>query len=236
MKRLPSAAFLDRAILAGRVGPGEAASVAEYLYLHYSTLPASSVEPEAHIQRFAHEIELSAHVLGELSPHPPRVLAEFADARRPELEARLRRRALVDGHGDLRPAHFNLGREIRLIDALDCDVQLRQVDPWEELSLLAMMSGELGAAWFGPALAQAFVERAVRSACGSSRSEARSGVERPSQALLAFYTAYHALVRARLAYAHLHQASATRTHHWARRARRFVAIARAGFDGWTALG
>ena len=127
---------------------------------------------------------------------------------------------MIDGHGDLRPEHLSLGDAVQLIDALDCDVRLRQLDPWEELSLLALMAAEQGAGWFGPLLARAYASRA----------------HGPPPELLAFYCAYHAFTRARLAFDHLRRNPRQRAHHWGRLTRRFMRMTEAALQGWSALG
>ncbi|MEN9774516.1 MAG: hypothetical protein RL322_1586 [Pseudomonadota bacterium] len=235
MQRLPAADFLDRRLSEGRVSLEDAAAVAAMLHRLYRDLPASAIETDAFAARFVREIEHSVALLGPVLNRFPGISSRRLDAVRPILTARVHGACLVDGHGDLRPAHVHLGEEISLIDALDCDSVLRQVDPWEELCLLAMMAAEIGAAWFGPALGRAFESAQDRSR--SARSAPRAGAtDRPPAPLLAFYTGYHALVRARLAYAHLLDPAAGHRRVWLRRARRFAAMAGAGFEGWSVLG
>jgi aminoglycoside phosphotransferase family enzyme len=45
------------------------------------------------------------------------------------LEARVHRRRIVDGHGDLRPEHIRLDRQVRIIDCLEFNPRLHAVDP-----------------------------------------------------------------------------------------------------------
>jgi len=185
--------------------------------------------------RFVHEIERSIALLGPVLDCPAGTCGRRLDKALPMLAAQVQRACIVDGHGDLRPAHLHLGEAISLIDALDCNPVLRQVDPWEELCLLAMMAAEMGAAWLGPALGRAFESAgaALRDAPSAVGSRA---TDRPPTPLLAFYTGYHALVRARLAYAHRLDPAAGHPAIWSRRARRFASMACAGFEGWSALG
>ena len=234
MKRLPAEGFFDRALMAGRVGCTELARVARYLEQFYLVLPASSLSSERYVERFRREIELSCAVLEPIAPKMAAALVARLDALSPLLESRQRDGGLVDGHGDLRPAHLCLAAEVSLIDALDCDPMLRQVDPWEELCLLGLMAGELGAAWLGPVLArQVRVDRRHRP---GRDMVLRNRLRRPRPELLAFYTAYHALTRARLAYAHLEHNPGGRRRHWLELSQRLARMAEAGLAGWNALG
>ena len=52
------------------------------------------------------------------------------------LLGRLRRRHIVDGHGDLRPEHIWLGDEVKIIDCIEFNARLRAIDPLEEIACL----------------------------------------------------------------------------------------------------
>jgi len=129
---------------------------------------------------------------------------------------------MVEAHGDLRPEHVCLTDPIELIDRLEFDRLLRLLDPWEELCLLGLLCAVAGGAWIGPRLART-LEQAMPQA-------------RPAGALLAFYCTHHALVRARLALAHLRDARAARRRHWLALTRRYLSYAEAALDGWNSLG
>jgi aminoglycoside phosphotransferase family enzyme len=221
MKRLAAAGFLDAALDAGQLHPDEVGRIATRLRDLHRQAPVSSVEPSRFAERFVAEIEIGAELLGVWGGAAAATLAARARSLRGELERRVREAAVIDGHGDLRPAHLSLDDEVRLIDALDCDALLRQVDPWEELSLLALMAAEQGAGWFGPLLARSY---------GSSAWMA------PCPELLAFYCAYHAFTRARLACDHLRRSPAQRVDHWQGLTRRFMRSTEASLQGWSALG
>ena len=233
MKRLRASSFLDQALAAGGVGLADMDRIAARLRAMHAGAPVSRIEPARFAGRFAAEIDTGARVLGNWAGPAATALSALAQSLEYRLEERVRQRCVIDGHGDLRPAHLNLGEAVRVIDALDCDRMLRQVDPWEELSLLALMSAELGAAWFGPVLARRY--RTIRVDYGRSSTGAPVA-DPPEPELLAFYCAYHAFTRARLAWAHLGHSPGDRVRHWARLARRFMRSTEAALDGWTALG
>jgi len=104
------------------------------------------------------------------------------------IAARLRRRRIVDGHGDLRPEHIWLDDEIRIIDCLEFNPRLRIVDPFDEVAYLCLECERLGAAWVG-----AYIQRRMKRLL-------RDG---PADELFTFYRCHRAMLRARLAIAHL---------------------------------
>jgi predicted kinase len=110
-----------------------------------------------------------------------------AQARRwaPELARRAARGLVVDGHGDLRAEHVLLeGDRILVVDRLEFDAELRQADVAEDLAFLTMDLERLGARWAA--------ERLVEGYAGAG------GDPGPPE-LLAFFGAYRALVRAKVA-------------------------------------
>jgi aminoglycoside phosphotransferase family enzyme len=126
------------------------------------------------------------------------------------LEARVRRRRIVDGHGDLRPEHIWLDHQVRIIDCLEFNPRLRAVDPFDEIAYLDLECERLGAAWAGRYL-RARVERGLR--------------EDLSLALYHFYRSYRATLRARLAIAHLSEPRPRTPEKWPRLARAYLSIA-----------
>jgi aminoglycoside phosphotransferase family enzyme len=131
-------------------------------------------------------------------------------------EARLRARAaaqhIVEGHGDLRPEHVCLLEPPVVIDCLAFNRDLRILDAADEISYLAMECERLGAAWFGEALVQAY------------RQAAGDGV---APAVVHFYSAYRALVRAKLAAWHTHDVPSEGRGKWIGRALEYLGLAEA---------
>jgi aminoglycoside phosphotransferase family enzyme len=125
------------------------------------------------------------------------------DRLRARADAALRERALSgalrDGHGDLRPEHIALLDPPRVIDALEFDAALRAQDPFEELAFLALECERLGAAWIGPRLMAQWSATCREPAPGD---------------LMPLYTARRALLRARLALAHLLEPDVRHTERW----------------------
>jgi hypothetical protein len=122
----------------------------------------------------------------------------FVDAHARELERRGERGLMRDGHGDLRCEHVLLGPPIRVVDRIEFDPALRQMDVARDLAFLAMDLEAHGRRWAARELV-----RAYRHADGDPGSER----------LRCFYSAYWALVRAKVALI------AAGTHHGALRRR-----------------
>ena len=117
---------------------------------------------------------------------------------------------VVEGHGDLRPEHVCLGPSPLVIDCLEFRADLRCLDPVDELAFLAMECERLGAAGIGRIL--------------FDRYRRRTGDD-PSRALINFYKAVNALIRARIAILHLRETPVRDPAKWPRRAAEYLAIA-----------
>src|SRR6516162_1148367 len=124
----------------------------------------------------------------------------------------LARRRLVDGHGDLRPEHIWLGSPIKIIDCLEFNPRLRAVDPFDEIAFLTLECERLGAAWTGK-----YIRRGV----------SRGLPDGVSNDLFLFYRCNRAMLRARLAIAHLMEPKPRTPEKWPRLARTYLAIAAA---------
>ena len=108
----------------------------------------------------------------------------FFAARRDELEARAGAGRVRDGHGDLRAEHVLLDHGVEVVDCLEFDPALRIADVGCDLAFLTMDLEALGA----PA--------AARSVLAGYRA---AGGDPGDDALVAFFAAYRALVRAKVA-------------------------------------
>jgi aminoglycoside phosphotransferase family enzyme len=138
-----------------------------------------------------------------------RLQRRFLAACRAVLAARVRRRRIVDGHGDLRPEHIWLDHQVRIIDCLEFNPRLRVVDPFDEIAYLDLECERLGSAWTGRYI-RARVERGLH--------------EELPVALYHFYRSYRATLRARLAIAHLAEPKPRTPEKWPRLARTYLDI------------
>lgn len=237
MRRLPRARMLDQAIQAGTVEPADIDRVAARLRAFHLEGRQAGLSADRLVARISREQRRNRQRLADAARYlgagrgPVRAISQVlaqSDARwgeqRAACAARVAQGLMVEGHGDLRPEHVCLRDPVALIDGLEFSRSLRLLDPWEELCLFGLLCGVAGAAWIGPRLGRAY------------QAGAGGEIERPPAELLAFYTAHHALVRARLAYAHLLAPRGHRRLHWQRQTRRYLACAQAACEGWSALG
>jgi aminoglycoside phosphotransferase family enzyme len=221
MRRLPGDRMLDQLIAHGHVAPREIDTLVAVLGAFYRSAPAVALSPDDYLARFQYEQAANREVL--LRPQFHLTDAALAMDRLDQALAQhaglLRERALsrrvLDGHGDLRPEHVCLLQPPVVIDCLEFNPQLRQADPFDELAYLGMECGMAGAPWIGPRLV---------SGCAAAMGDS------PPAALLQLYTAYRALVRARLAMAHLLDTVPRLPDQWPPRASRYIACAMAALD------
>ena len=130
---------------------------------------------------------------------------------RPELfAARVRAGRIVEGHGDLRPEHICLEEPPAIMDCLEFSAQLRTLDVADELGFLALELERLGAPRLGRVLFDAY---------GQASSDF------PDAALVDFYQAFRACIRAALAIWHLKEARYRGTPQWPMRARHYLGLA-----------
>jgi len=140
------------------------------------------------------------------------VQRRFLTRRAGLLADRVRERRLVDGHGDLRPEHICLGDPVRIIDCIEFNPRLRAVDPFDEIAFLSLECERLGAAWIGRYIA---------------RRMKRTLQDGPADELFLFYRCHRAMLRARLAIAHLLEPNPRTPEKWPRQARAYLHLAMA---------
>jgi aminoglycoside phosphotransferase family enzyme len=217
MRRLPAKRMLDHVIGEGRVTRADIDALIDVLAPFYRSAARATLGPDAYLARFRREQARNREVLLQarfvLADAAP-ALDAFDTALRTQtrsLRQRVLQQRLVDGHGDLRPEHVCLLRPPVVIDGLEFDASLRQVDPFDEVEFLALECEMAGAPrWLGPHLL---------ARCAAALDDS------PPPALLQLYAASRALLRARLAAAHLLDAQPRTPQEWLPRARRYLARA-----------
>lgn len=216
MRRLPADRMLDRLIAADQLQPVQVEALALTLARFYQQAVPAPIDEAGLLARHHREQARNRQVLtdrrfglGEAMPALDRLDAAI-DRHADLLAQRVRQHHIVDGHGDLRPEHVCLVEPPVVIDGLAFNDALRQVDPFEELVALALECERLGAAWAGAQLLARCSERLD---------------DTPDPALVEIYRSGRALLRARLAAAHLYDAQPSRPAHWLAQARRYIALA-----------
>jgi aminoglycoside phosphotransferase family enzyme len=127
-------------------------------------------------------------------------------------DERARRGRIVEGHGDLRPAHISLGDPPQFIDCLEFARDPRILDIADELAFLALECERQGA----PELT-----RRIFADYGEL-----SGDDVPAP-LVHFYQSYRAGVRARLALGRLHEPAVRDPAKWTARTSDYLRLAAA---------
>jgi aminoglycoside phosphotransferase family enzyme len=221
MRRLPHEHMLAQGIAENRVDPGDIDALVAVLASFYRAATRVTVAAAEYVARFQRELAADREVL--LRPQfallgAAGALDRFETALQQHaalLADRAVRGCIVDGHGDLRPEHVCLLTPPVVIDCLEFNAPLRQVDPFDELAFLALECEVLGASWIGPRLLEGGTQ-----ALG----------EAPPAALLPLYTCHRALLRARLAMAHLLDPQPRMPQRWQPLAQRYIERAVAALD------
>jgi uncharacterized protein len=216
MVRLPAASMLDQAILDNTVSEASVERVACHLSAFYRHAAPIAMPSDAFIAKLRQTIEESAHdVAAAGAARAPfaatvRTLLAFLDERGSIPTARVACGRIVEGHGDLRPEHVYLGTSPAIIDCLEFSRDFRLVDPLEELAFLAMECTRLGAARWGERFLEVYLRETGDSAAG---------------ALVRFYMAARACLRAKLALGHLRNGDTCDPQKWRNHADDYIALA-----------
>ena len=218
MKRLDERFMLDRLIAERRLGPRDIDRLADMLADFYRSAEPTMLPQAVQLTEIRRTLAYNRSVLLDPRFTLPAGLVRRIDAVQRRfiaqcgglITARFRHRRIVDGHGDLRPEHIWLGERIRIIDCLEFNDRLRVVDPFDEIAYLALECERLGAAWAGARLRRRMT-RLLRDG--------------PTDALFTFYHGYRAMLRARLAIAHLYEPTPRTPQKWAPLARAYLVLA-----------
>jgi aminoglycoside phosphotransferase family enzyme len=150
MRRLPSEAMLDRAIAAGAFSVERLEVVGRMLARFYREQP--TIEVRDYVSRIRSQMETDRSELlaadlrlnAKLVESVASAQIAVCDMVQSELAMRARERRIVEGHGDLRPEHICLTDPPCVIDCLEFSLDLRTLDPGEELAFLSLECERLG--------------------------------------------------------------------------------------------
>ncbi|MBI2719714.1 MAG: hypothetical protein HY245_04615 [Rhizobiales bacterium] len=228
MKRLPARRMLDAAIAAKTVKEGDITRVGRILVDFYRATTPVWQSAETVISRFAAEHHRNADLLSSrqfdldrgLTGKVLRRMSRALEAVRPLLASRIANGAIVEGHGDLRPEHICLVTPPVIIDCLEFNRDLRLVDPFDEIAFLDLECQRLGAAWIGKKLLESLMRELPPA---------------PPPKLMAFYRGSRALLRARLALAHLTEPDPRTPAKWEPQARAYIELADAALGQFESI-
>jgi len=218
MRRLDERMTLERLLQQRRVETPQLDRLVARLVRFYRHARPVFISPGSHLSEWSRRLAANGRVLLD-----PRLTSACAMVERSDrlqrrflaelgamLGARVEQCRIVDGHGDLRPEHIWLDHEVTIIDCLEFNARLRAVDPFDEIAYLDVECERLGAAWAGRYI-KARVERGLREVL--------------PPALYHFYRSYRAMLRARLAIAHLAEPDPRTPEKWPRLAQSYLDIA-----------
>jgi aminoglycoside phosphotransferase family enzyme len=219
--------MLDYAIEHGTVREADVVGFAEKLTTFYLAAPPVMQSLEQVCQRIAAEHERNVVLLSDVRFELDHVMTEKVLkcmtkallTARTLLNLRVESGAFLEGHGDLRPEHVCLIAPPVVIDCLEFNRDMRLVDPFDEIAFLDLECERLGAPWVG---------QKVLDICQRELSS------RLPDGLFAFYRSARALLRARLALAHLIEPNPRMPEKWEPRARTYIKIAHAGLTRFEA--
>jgi uncharacterized protein len=217
MLRLPAERMLDARVRARTLTAGELDALVRRMVCFYRAASPVATSPAAVRGRIWRELRLSLEVLrqgeGDLDVASARRLVREIVAFLREHAALHARRIesgrIVEGHGDLRPEHVCLLAEPVVIDCLEFSRELRLIDPLQEMAQLALECRRLGADWAGERLLFGYRRLA--------------GDDFPPE-LVGLYQAVHAVVRARLSFAHVLEPGAADPERWAEQTGAYLAL------------
>jgi uncharacterized protein len=219
MRRLPAERMLDSRLARGDWRRADIEALGSRLAGFFAAARRADLGAKAYLDRFHAECRLSRRAFRDTGVLALRHIADNV-ARRLEASLScyaklLSRRAaegrLVEGHGDLRPEHVCLGPAPVVIDCLEFRADLRYLDPVDELAFLSMECERLGAPLIERILFYRYRQRTSDDF---------------SPALITFYKALSALIRARIAILHLQEPSVREPAKWPKRAAEYLVIAR----------
>jgi aminoglycoside phosphotransferase family enzyme/adenylate kinase family enzyme len=213
MRRFDERHTLAARIAAGTAGVPEVVAVGAVLARFHAAAPAVAAAGAERIKRVLDDNFASLEMIADATMRTSlmrgeHLAASLLEARWDELDWRAERGRVRDGHGDLRLEHVLLEDAVEVVDCVEFNSDLRRIDVAEDLAFLMM---ELHAAG-RPDLAVALV-RAYRQAGGDP------GDDR----LLAFFAAYRAQVRAKVALTAADQTASSRRRQ---RASELIRLAR----------
>jgi aminoglycoside phosphotransferase family enzyme len=219
MRRLDQTRMLDQLILTKRLQVRQLERLVETLTKFYRRARPAFITSATHLAGWENSLTYNRRVLLDPRFRLPAGLVRYIDrAQRAFLRWHtsllvnlVRERRIVDAHGDLRPEHIWLGETVKIIDCLEFNPRLRTLDPFDEVAYLSLECERLGAKWAGE-----YLKRRMEANLRDGRSEL----------LFAFYRCHRAMLRARLAIAHLLEPNPRTPEKWPHLTRVYLEFAK----------
>ena len=219
MHRVDEGLMLDANILGHRTEQQRLRELENALFQFYRRARPVFATPTKYMTKWRNLVRANQKVLTNRRLNMPagavltvqRAQRQFLERSGHLLLQRLRARKIVDGHGDLRPEHIWLGSPVSIIDCLEFNAEFRSVDPFDEISYLAVECERLGDARIGNQIGWKLMQMLP---------------EPPSPEVLTFYRCFRATLRANLSIAHLLEPKPRTPEKWRPLALKYLEIAR----------
>jgi aminoglycoside phosphotransferase family enzyme/predicted kinase len=184
MRRYDEGATLASRLAAGTAGEQEVRAVGRLLAAFHARAdrPAGPERAVAALSAMVSENFSTLADLGVDTADARHVAAALLDGRQEELLGRARAGLVRDGHGDLRPEHIVLERRIAIVDCVEFDPALREIDVGLDLAFLVMD----------------LMRRDEQLATALIAAYRDAGGDPGDHALVAFFAAQRALIRAKV--------------------------------------
>ncbi|MBI4446770.1 MAG: hypothetical protein HY645_12785 [Acidobacteria bacterium] len=218
MRRLPSDRMLDQKILARKLLSGDLERLGHLLVTFYKQASLALNSPAEYRERLERAILENRSALFDPGYGLARTLVEkpflfqlsFVRKEAALLGSRAETGKVIEGHGDLRAEHICLESQPVIFDCLEFNRDFRFLDVVDELCFLSLDCERLGSTQVGEALLELYLERTRDSV---------------PPALLDFYRAYRACLRAKLAIWHIHDLEPSDWTPWKDRAEEYLRLA-----------
>jgi uncharacterized protein len=181
------AARLER----GELDRGQVSAVGGVLARFHAGAPqvvtaAPVLAVERRFERNLHELLACVEQRGEVGRVQAleRFAHAFIAAHAQTFQTRAVRGRIREGHGDVRAEHVLIDEEVRIVDCVEFDPELRRLDVADDLAFLVFDLAAHGGERFCEPLVQAYRD---------------AGGDPGDDSLIAFFAAYRALVRAKVA-------------------------------------
>ena len=218
MRRLPEECLMDVMLREKRLTPRHIQRLTDRLTEFYRSAPSPRLDEDQHFRALEHQQDLNRQVLEHADYGFDRSAARHALDRidthlaafRPAILQRIVEGRFVEGHGDLRPEHVCFTEPLVIFDCLEFDPTLRMLDPFDEIAFLGMECSFLGASNIAATMFRQLTARLEGPA---------------SPQLFAFYGAFRATMRARMALSHLLDGSTKEASPWIDKTDRYIRLA-----------
>ena len=219
MRRLDEDKMLQKLILKDEVPKDKLHKTADFLADFYRQSGPVEIDSFAYWNKLLDGVRTSYQViLDERYELPLNLIKEVVSVQQTFLtqkdtlfEQRVKQSKILEGHGDLRPAHICLEDKPVIFDCLEFNKELRTLDPLDELAFLDMECERIRNQEVGKVFLQVYAEK---------------NEEEIEEELLLFYKSKRATLRAKLSLQHLEDEEYQDQDQWVNKAHDYLSLAK----------